>query len=291
MAATTRFSGPRTRTRGIGLIVLILRFARCATAAEATPPSLEFDVTSSATGACRMEGNGINAAGGDSSAITFSGLSRHELPFKGWYCSAGAQAENYFFAANPAWPRRLQDYAATLSLEYFEGAENVAALTLRPGWYFENHPTTAAWDVPVDLTAGFPVLPALDGVVGFSNARFYHHALPVLGLIWTINPQWRIELVYPEPAVVVTFNPTMSLRLGGELMGAGFLSDARPVRTPIEYESYRVGAEWKATWSPQFQWSVGAGVEAERNFDFFRQQGRLHGSGAGYLKISATYSR
>lgn len=238
-----------------------------------------------------MEGAGVNLAGGDSSAITLSGISRHELSFKGWYYSAGAQAENYFFATNPAWPRRLQDYAAMLSLEYFEGAENVAALTVRPGWYFESRPTAAAWDVPVDLTAGFPLLTALDGVVGFSNARFYHHALPVLGLIWTINPRWRIELVYPEPAVVVSLSPTMSLRLGGELIGAGFLSDARPVRTPIEYESYRVGAEWSGAGPAGFKFALGAGVEAERDFDFFRQESRLHGSGAGYLKLSATYSR
>jgi hypothetical protein len=272
-------------------VLIVLGLARPAAGAEATPPALEFAVTTSATGTCRMEGAGVNAAGGDSTAVTLSGVSRYGLPFKGWYYSAGAQAENYFFAANPAWPRRLQDYAALVSLEYFEGAENVAALTVRPGWYFENHPAAAAWDVPVDLTIGFPVRPALDGVAGFSNARFYHHALPVLGLIWTINPQWRIELVYPEPAMVVTFGPAMSLRLGGELIGAGFLSDARPVRTPIEYESYRVGAEWSDAGPAGLKFALGAGVEAERDFDFFRQENRLHGSGAGYLKISASYSR
>ena len=189
-------------------------------------------------------------------------------------------------------PRRLQDYAATLSLEYFQGAENCGgAHGMRPGWYFENHPTAAAWDVPVDLTAGFPVMTAIDGVVGFSNARFYHHALPVLGLIWTINPQWRIELVYPEPAVVITFNPTMSLRLGGELTGAGFLSDARPVRTPVEYESYRVSAEWSAPgaepvsnlcWAPASRPSVTL-ISSDKKADAT--------GGAGYLKLSVTYSR
>ena len=65
------------------LLVSTLGLIGSAAGAEAIPPAQEFDLTTSATGACRLEGAGVNAAGGDSAAITLSGISRHELSFKG----------------------------------------------------------------------------------------------------------------------------------------------------------------------------------------------------------------
>lgn len=235
---------------------------------------------------------GAGAPGDSARTVTASRITRHALAPGGWYWSGGVQAENFFFANDRMIGlRRLQDYAAVLSVEYFQGAESVAALTVRPGWYFENRFSSAAWDIPVELITGVPLTKSLSGAVGFTNGRFYHHALPIFGVVWTSSPRLRFELVYPEPAVVFTLSPTMQLRLGGELTGTGFLSDARPVRTVVEYTSYRVGAEWSDTWRPGLRLALGAGVEAERDFDFFRRQGRVHGGGGGYLKISATYSR
>jgi hypothetical protein len=251
---------------------------------------LEVDVSSWVTGACGIDGAGVHAPGGASHAVTLSCLGRQALTIQGWYWSYGVQAEKYSFAGGQAWPQRLQDYTALLTLEYYEGAESVAALTIRPGWYFENHPSATAWDVPVDLTGGLPVTRDLSAVLGFSNGRFYHHALPILGLVWIASPRLRIELLYPEPALIVTLGPTANLRLGGELIGAGFLSDARPTRTAVEYTSYRVGAEWNQTLDSGLKLAFGAGVEVERSFDYFRRPQRLHGAGAGYLKISASYS-
>jgi hypothetical protein len=238
-----------------------------------------------------MNGPGGSVPGGDSREFSLSLLSRHLLAAQGLYWSCGFQAENYSFGGSPTLPRRLQDYAGLLGLEYFEGDESVAALTLQPGLYFETRASASAWDVPVILTTGLPITRAVSGVVGFSNARFYHHAFPIFGAVWTLNPKVRIELTYPEPALVVDLGSQGSLRIGGELAGAGFLSDPRPVRTAVEYESYRVGAEW--TWEPRrgCKVALGSGVEAERSFDFFRQHRLLHGSGAAYMEISATFAR
>ena len=262
-----------------------------AASANGAPPALELDVSSVLTGACAMEGPGGEVSGGASRAVSLSYLNRHPIAAQGWYWSCGLQADNYCFGAGPGLPRRLQDYAGVLSLEYFQGDESVAALSVQPGLYFETHASASAWDVPVNLTVALPVTRAIDGVVGFSNARFYHSAVPILGLEWTLGPQARLELTYPEPALVVDIGAASTLRLGGELAGAGFLSDPTPVRTPIEYESYRVGAEW--TWKPHHgcELAIGSGVEAERSFDYFRQRRLLHGSRAGYLTISATFTR
>ncbi len=252
---------------------------------------MEVELDGVTTGPCRLEGAGAGDTGGASEAVTASFLKRNALAAGGWYWSGGLQAENYFFAGDGAGPRRLQDCAGLLSLEYFEGSEPAAALTLRPGWYFENHPTSAAWDFPVDLVTGFPVIRDVNGVIGFSNGRFYHHALPIFGVVWTAGPRVRFEAVYPEPALVVTFDPTTTLRLGGELAGAGFLGDPRSGRTVVEYSSYRVGAELTGEWLPGLRLALGAGVEAERSFDYFSQDRRLHGRGSGYLKVSVTFLR
>ena len=259
--------------------------------AEETPATVEFELGSSVTGKCALKGPGANATDASSHDVTLSWLGRHALGPKGWYCGFGAQVENYSFSGGPAWPQRLQDCAAVLSLEYFQGTEKAAVLTVRPGWYFENHPTSAAWDVPVDLAAGFPVMGGINGVLGFSNGRFYHHPLPIFGFLWTANPRVRLEMVFPEPALVVTLGSSTALRLGGALAGGGFLSDPRPVRTVVEYTSYRVGVEWSKTWPSGFKLALGTGVEAVRNFDYFQEQRRMHGSGAGYLKLSSTFSR
>lgn len=256
-----------------------------------TPAPLEFEFAACVTGGNRMTGPGLDAPGGTASAISLTWLERRPLPARGWFGSGGVQAESFSFAGGQAWPQRLQDYALPLSLEYYEGAENVAALTIRPGWYFGRRPAAGAWDVPVDLAGGLPLSREVSVVLGMSDGRFYHHALPIVGLVWTPGPRVRLELAYPEPAVVVTFGPDTAVRLGGELSGAGFLSDAKPGPTPVEYTSYRAGIEWSKKSKPGLNLAVGAGAEIERDFDFFRQGRKLHGRGSSYFKISAAYSR
>lgn len=288
MPAATRISfwASRGGARTIGALAALIASSLCDAAAPALQQS-EFSTV--LAGSCRLDASAGEKQVGNSRTIIASAFARRALAVKGWYLVGGIQAENYFFSNGPAWPRRLQDYAAIVGVEYYVGEENVASLTFRPGWYLETHPGAAAWDIPVDFTTGIPIIPGLNGVVGFSNARFYRHALPVFGLIWTLGSRVRIEAVYPEPALVFTINRAASLRVGGELTGAGFLSDERSGRTAIEYVSYRVGAELRGTWRPGKKFGVGAGVETERNLDFFRLGQRLHHRGVGYLKFSLTF--
>jgi hypothetical protein len=184
----------------------------------------------------------------------------------------------------------LQDYAAQLSLERFEEGECVAALTVSPGLYFEKQASHSGWDIPFEAFSGIPISSGINGVVGLSNGRFYHHAVPVAGIVWQMTPQVRIEAIYPAPALVVTPSKNLVLRLGGELLGGGFRTDsARGGNGVVEYNSYRAGATVNYTWR-QLQLTLGAGMEAERNFDFFRQDERLHGSGAAYGKLGLEWT-
>ena len=275
----------------IGRLALILALHATSGWAGVSPATVELTFDGSFTGKCQLVGPDGTVRGGTSQAASFSLVNRQPLPAKDWYWDWGIQAENYFFDGSPATPKRVQDYAGIFSVEYFRGGEKAAALTLRPGWYFEGPATMAAWDAVVDLAIGFPVAGPVNGVVGFSNGRFYHHALPIAGLIWNINPHTRLELVYPEPALVVTMGTSTSLRLGGELTGTGFLANSRPERTAAEYVSYRAGAEATKEMAPGVRLTLGAGVEIKRNFDFFAQDRLFHGSGARYASVSVIISR
>ena len=272
-------------------LALLFALGAGASGATAAPAKLELTLDSTFTGKCRLDGPGGAVDSGTAQAATLTLLNRRSLPAAGWYWGWGLQAENYSFGGGPALPKRLQDYAGIFSLEYFQGNESAAALTFRPGWYFADRPVAAAWDVPVDLAVGVPLTGPVSGVVGFSNARFYHHAVPVAGVVWTINPRVRLELVYPEPALVIACGATTTLRLGGTLAGAGFLTDAQPTRTAVEFVSYRAGAEFNAEVRPHLGLIFSSGIELERSFDFFSQGRRLHGSGARYASIGIRFSR
>lgn len=260
------------------------------TAVRAAPPAIETTATAVAGASASLDaGAGTSVRSrADSATVTF--LARRQLAGH-WYAGAGAQAETFSFSGGTGWPDRLQDYAAVLAVDYFEGDESVASLTLRPGLYFGHHATRGAWDIPVDLVSGIPLLKDFDGVAGFSSARFYHHALPVAGFVWTISPAVRLEAVYPEPAVVFTFSRQDTLRLGGELTGAGFLAELDGHRSAVEYVSYRIGAEYTSRAGEHCKLALGAGTETDRSFDFFRLHRKLEGHGSGYLKLSVTYSR
>ncbi len=255
----------------------------------AEPPApFEATITSFVTGGCSLNGAG-STPGGRSESSTAAFILRRPVAAPEWYCSGGLQLERFQFSAGPV--SRLQDVAATLALEYYRDGEPVAALTIHPGFYFGQHATSDAWDVPVDLISGVPLIGTVNGVVGFSNARFYHHALPIFGLVWTSDRRVRVQLVFPEPAVEVTPNAKLSLRLGGELIGNGFLAVVDGRRTPVEYSSYHVGVTVTYTPRPGLKVSFSSGIEAERNFDAFRTTGRQHGSGAGFAGFTAVYSR
>lgn len=269
---------------------LVLAWAILASRAVGAPAALEGELTASTIGGCRLSGPGASDAASRSQSFTASLLKRMPLGPKDWYLAGGVQTENFFFAGDPATPHRLQDCAAVVAVEYYRNGENVAALTLRPGWYFERRPVARAWDVPCDLISGVPLFPGIDGVIGVSLARFYHHPLPIFGLVATLGPRTHLQLVFPEPALIFSATPHTTWRLQGELTGTGFLRDSNPGRSVVEYSSYLVGVEFRHTSRTGTELAVGAGVEAVRNFDFFREQRRLHGSGAAYLKMSAKFA-
>lgn len=254
------------------------------------PPAVSADFETNATSGRPLSGDGFTYEEVSSMSLTTSALRRWQIGNGNWYQGIGLKVERFSFTTKEApLPSRLQDYAAQLSLERFEEGVCVAALTLSPGWYFEQHVTRSALDIPFEVFSGIPISSEVNGVLGVSNGRFYHHAVPIAGLVWQVTPHARIEAIYPAPALVLTSFQKLVLRLGGELYGGGFRTDAsRDGNGVVEYDSYRVGATINYSWRG-LQLTLGAGREAERNFDFFRQGQRLHGGGASYGKLGVEW--
>ncbi len=224
-------------------------------------------------------------------SVSASWLQRLALPFPDWYWGGGLCADVYtFHGANSLGLSRLQDCAAQFSLEYFVAGEAAVSVIVRPGLYFENHPGLSSWDIPVEAVSGVPFTKTFNGVLGLLDARFYRRAVPVVGVVWTPNDQVRLEAVYPEPALVVTFNPQWEARLGGELTGAGFRTDASLGHRGLEYSTYRVGATLTGGLAAHLKLTGGGGYEVERTFDFLHESRRVHAGSAPYVRLNLEFA-
>lgn len=260
--------------------------------ASAEPPATDFltlELSGAGAGNMKESGHVIDRQSETMTAFTYT--RRHAIRQGPFYVSGGFRGERFGFDNTQDFPvRELQDYGAELSLGYFIGDVRAAYLTLRPGFYFETHPTLAAWDVPVEMATGIPITSVLNGIVGVSYGRFYHHPVPIAGLSWNVGNVWRVDALYPNPALVYTISPQLDVSLAGELIGNGFRTDAVPGRSIVEYHVYRLGANLGWLLHPHFKMTLGAGAEYERVFDFWRAGRSFKATGLPYLHIGIEYS-
>ena len=255
------------------------------------PPQEVFSVDTSISGGHAVTGSGSPAFDQSIEATTLVAFERHSIGQGPVYWGMGLQADYYHLTGNSGFPiRRLQDYAAQFSLEYFTGAEQVAELSLRPGLYFQSKATRSSWDIPIDLVTGIPITNSFFGVVGFSTARFYANPVPVAGFVWVVNSTTRFEAVFPEPSLVLKLGRDTEARLTGELTGGGFRTDPGSMGSSVEYFSYRVGGAFSRPLGKGFKITCGAGCEVLRKFTF-RGGPSLRSNGAPYAKLAIEYTR
>lgn len=256
------------------------------------PPRQVLDLNLGGAGLSRLKETGRVVAEQREFNEAVSFLQSRPLPGGRWFWGWGVRQELFAFTHRGGFSlSHLQDYAGQFSLEYYAGAQPLASLVIRPGFYFENTPTLSSWDIPFDFVTGIPIKDPVNGVIGIGHGRFYRHPIPVLGLSWLIGPGLQLDAVYPEPSLTVAINKELEARLGGELLGGGFRTDSQSERSSVEFFLYRIGA--KLTWEKYRGIKIigGAGYETERSFDFFREHRRLHGGGAPYLELGLQLSR
>ena len=250
------------------------------------PPPLEYEFSILKSGDAHIDG----LPPGDRRLTTTYGtmglLARQALGPSDWYVGYGLQADQYKFSGPSAWPSRLQALAVPLKLQYFKGEELAAEFSALPGFYWGASGSSQAWDVPVQLVSGVPLGANFNGVVGISNGRFYHHPLPIIGLVWAQSSTWRLEAVFPEPALIYHPELGTELRCGGELFGGGFRIDDQAHRSVVEYSSYAVGVTYRRSVPGQMSWSVGGGLLTLGAADFFRNNQRLKAGNTAYLQVT-----
>jgi hypothetical protein len=202
-----------------------------------------------------------------------------------WYARIGAAYNRYDFGNTAApVPVHLQSGAAVLAIDYMHGEDIGAMLEIRPGFYTEEHIGLDSFDCPITLTRFWVVKPKefyiLTGV-NYSFLRGGYGVLPVLGVVWVPNKQWRIMAVPSEPKIVYSASKQLDLYLGGEFEGGSYRTDhhdsfigvphvGKLSGTQVDFEDYRVGGG--LTYSPtnQIDLDLGAGCSIERAFLFHR---------------------
>jgi hypothetical protein len=132
------------------------------------------------------------------------------------------------------------------------------------------------------------------GVIGVGGAINQSPVVaPGGGLIWLFTDKFRLEGVFPKPALV--YNPTddWEFRILGNLFYESFRTD--DVITPerklqvhnawVQYSEDRVGVLAKYSGFKPFNIKLGGGYTVKRDFDFFRAEASAKTRPAPYVQV------
>ena len=191
-------------------------------------------------------------------------------------------------------PNHLQSVNAKISLEYLVKGQTAFLFETEPGVYFEDDIRGNNFDAPTKLALGYPVSDrfVIVGGVSYAGLRSYQF-VPIVGFIWTINDQWKVNMLPPEPRIIYTASEKLSLWAGAELAGGSFRVDERRTREKkslnnavLDYSEWRAGAglTWKVGGC---ELEFGGGYAFERKFDYHRaEEGFETDEGAPYVKFA-----
>jgi hypothetical protein len=224
----------------------------------------------------------------------------HRFLIKGnWYFRAGAEYERFDFnGTDNGLPDHLQTVHALLALEYVVHDHAGAGIEIDPGVYFQDSISGDAFDIPTKAFVTFPL--KKDKIFAVIGVGFGIYQNPIVapggGLIWLFTDKFRLEGVFPKPALV--YNPTdnWEFRILGNLFYESYRTD--DVVTPerklqvhnavVQYSEDSVGAQASYSGFKPFEITAGAGCTVRRDFEFFRAEASAKTRPAPYVKIAIT---
>ena len=233
-----------------------------------------------------------------------------------WYLRLGVEYERFDFGGdngpnhlfppgcstcsvvggNNGLPDHLQTIHALLAYEYIFKDHAGAGIEIDPGPYFQNDVTGDSIDVPWKVWVTFPLKKdKIFGVIGAGGSIYSNPiAAPGGGLIWLFSDHFRLEGVFPKPALVYNPNDDWEFRLAGNLFFESYRTDdvftpARKLRVSnaiVQYSEYRAG--FQATYShfKPLDITLDVGCTFERDFDFFRAEASVKTDPAPYVRIA-----
>jgi hypothetical protein len=234
---------------------------------------------------------------GDQYSIQNSFAYAHRFFLRGHlYLHLGVAYDRFDFGATAApVPEHLQSVAAVIGIDYMHNDDVGAFIQIKPGIYTENDFDDAAFDVPITLGRIWVLQPDhlylfTGATASFLRGRF--PVIPIAGLIWEPNDQWKVLAMLPEPRVIYSPNKSWDFWVGGELTGGSFRTDRDDTIVParlngaqVDYSEYRVGAGFIYSPCDNVSFDLGAGYAIQRQFDFHRADVKYQADGAPYLRL------
>ncbi|HEY6112088.1 MAG TPA: hypothetical protein VIV62_06210 [Chthoniobacterales bacterium] len=235
---------------------------------------------------------------GDGSSLYDQFSYNHRFLISGnWYFRAGVEYERWDFGGSDnGLPEQLQTIHAQLAIEYVIHDHAGMSLEVNPGPYFENDAGGDSFDIPWKAFITFPLKKdKIFAVIGLGGAQFQDPVVaPGGGLIWLFSDQFRLEGVFPKPALVWNPNDDWEFRVLGDLYFEGYRADdvVSPLKklnhpSPVvQYGEIKGGAQVTYSgWKP-FDITLGGGITAYREFDFFRANVRAKTDPAPYARLA-----
>ena len=212
------------------------------------------------------------------------------------YLHLGVAYDRFDFGSTGApVPDHLQSLAAVIGVDYMHNNDVGAFIQFKPGFYTENDFDDAAFDVPITLGRIFVLQQDRLYLFAGANAAFLRGrwpVIPIAGLIWMPNDQWKVMAMLPEPRVIYSPSDHWDFWVGGELTGGSFRTDRDDAIVPtklngaqVDYSEYRVGGGFIYSPCDNVSVDLGGGYAIRREFDFHRADIKYKADGAPYLRL------
>ena len=192
-------------------------------------------------------------------------------------------------------PEHLQGVAGTIGIDYMHNNDVGAFIQVQPGFYTEDDFDSSSFDAPITLGRIFVLQPDKLYVFVGANASFLRGQFPVIplaGLIWMPNEQWKLMAILPEPRIIYSVCDKVDLWVGGQLTGGSFRTDRDDTIVPhklsnaqVDYADYRVGGGLIYSPCDAITINLGGGYAIERSFDFYRADMKYKTDPAPYLRL------
>ncbi|MGC1322347.1 MAG: hypothetical protein WA849_09210 [Candidatus Udaeobacter sp.] len=216
-----------------------------------------------------------------------------------WYLRLGVEYERYDFnGTDNGLPDHLQAASGHIAFEYVVKDSPGIGIEFDPGFYFQDHVSGNAFDIPIRAFVSFPLKKdKIFVVVGLGWSLFQDPPVaPGGGIIWVFNDKLRLQAVFPKPALIYEPNDDWQLKVLGELNYLGVRTDDVVSHTEqkldlhdavLQYSEYRAGAQVGYSGIKHIKLTAGAGCTVERDYDFFRAHQSKRVDPAPYVRIAA----
>jgi len=161
---------------------------------------------------------------GDQDAISNTFSYGHRFLLNGHlYLHVGLDYNRFDFSRTGApVPNHLQSVAGVIGIDYMHNSDVGAFIQVKPGIYTQDNFDSAAFDAPITLGRIFVLQTDRLYLFAGANAAFLrgrYPVIPLVGLIWMPNDQWKVLGILPEPRVIYSPNDKFDFWAGGELIG------------------------------------------------------------------------